>query len=286
MPLWSQLVSSIFATAIGLTQRAIGHTRVGSRIAIKIKNQCDMVIGARLSTHSGMFSSGEDWLAALVAPSSRFFVDVGANVGQWTLTFARHMSTTPRGLLFEPNPATAARVRAALVDAKFDNCEVVEAAASDVPGSALFFAEAGYGETSSLYSANLRTTARTVSVKVSRLDDELSSRNISAVDVLKIDAEGHDFFVMLGAESYIASRRIGLMQFEYNSPWIDAGATLTRAYDFLESYGYRIRLLRGNGLYELNVRKTGEFFKYSNFIAYCTGHIGDILDKLPCGPAI
>jgi hypothetical protein len=63
---------------------------------------------------------------------------------------------------------------------------------------------------------------------------------------------------------------------------MDAGATLTRAFDFLESNGYKVRLLRG----ELNVRAIGEFFQYSNFIAYCPSLLGDILDWPPCRPAL
>ncbi len=279
-------MSSVVGTAIGLAQRALGRTRLGPRIALKLKNQCDMIVGAHLSRGNILSRSGEEWLAALVAPSSRYIVDIGANVGDWTLMFARHMSTTPAGLLFEPNPETANRLRAVLAESRFDACEVIEAAASDRDGSASFFAEEDCGETSSLYSANLRAAARATTVKISRLDHELSSRRISIVDVLKIDAEGHDFCVLLGAEAYIATRRIGMLQFEYNAPWVNAGATLTRAYDFLQSHGYKVRLLRGCALYDLDVRITGEFFKYSNFIAYCAGPIGDILDGLPCAPAI
>src|SRR5262249_51869964 len=125
-----------------------------------------------------------------------------------------------------------------------------------------------------------------VDVKVCRLDTELAARNVTQVDVLKIDAEGHDFFVMLGAGSYIAAQRISLLQFEYNSPWIDAGATLTRAFDFLESNGYKVRILLDSARDELDIRTTGEFFMSRNFIAYCPSLLGDVLDRLPCRSAL
>jgi FkbM family methyltransferase len=281
----SKAMSSVTAV-LGRAQRALGRSRLGTRIAIKIRNQCNMIIGAHLADSNLLSRSGEDWLAQLVAPSARYFVDVGANVGEWASMFAGYMKTPPAGILFEPNPTTAAHLRSVLRRKNLEGCQIVEAAVSDRDGSAQFYAEEACGETSSLYSSAVHTTANSVDVKVCRLDTELATRNVTQVDVLKIDAEGHDFFVMLGAISYMAAHRISMLQFEYNLPWIDAGATLTRAFDFLKSNGYKVRLLRRSSLYELDVRTTGEFFMYSNFIAYCPSLLGDILDRLPCRSAL
>jgi FkbM family methyltransferase len=243
-----------------------------------------MIVGARFA--DGLLAGiGEVWLAQQVAPSARYFVDVGANVGEWASMFASYMTTPPAGILFEPNPTTAAHLRSVLRRKNLEGCQIVEAAASDRDGSAQFYAEEACGETSSFYSSAVLTKANSVDVKVCRLDTELATRNVKQVDVLKIDAEGHDFLVMLGAISYIAAHRISVLQFEYNSPWKDAGATLTRAFDFLKSNGYKVRLL-GSSLYELDVRTTGEFFMYCNFVAYCPSLLGDILDRLPCRSAL
>lgn len=141
----------------------------------------------------------------------------------------------------------------------------------------MFYAEPGFGETSSLYvTANRIAACR---VTLTKLDDELSDRNISQVSFLKIDAEGHDFYALLGCENYISKQRISVIQFEYNQPWIQAGATLSRAFDFLQSHGYKVRLLKHGMLGELDVRRTGEFFKYSNFVAYCPSKLSEILDR-------
>jgi FkbM family methyltransferase len=285
-PVQSKVINLVINAAIGRAQRALGRSRLGTRIALKVKNQCNMVIGAHFADNSLSSCSGEDWLARLVAPFARYFVDVGANVGEWTMMFASYMSTSPAGLLFEPNPSTAAYLRSILLNKKLQACSVVEAAASDREGSAKFYAEEACGVTSSLYSSAAHARGNIVDVKICRLDTELAIRNVTNVDVLKIDAEGHDFFVMLGAESYIAAHHISMLQFEYNSPWIDAGATLTRAFDFLESNRYKVRLLRGPALYKFDVKAIGEFFYYSNFIAYCPSLLGDILDRLPCQTAL
>lgn len=38
-------------------------------------------------------------------------------------------------------------------------------------------------------------------------------------------------------------------------------------------------LLKQGRLGEMNVAKTGEFFRYSNFVAYCSSELGELLDR-------
>jgi FkbM family methyltransferase len=279
-------MNSFMRGMIDRGHKVLARSRLATRLAVKLKNQCEMIIGARLGAAHGLDASGEQWLSRLIAPHAAYFVDVGANVGEWTLMFAAQMAGPPAGLVFEPHPGTVVRLRAALQAAGLDGCEVIEAAAGDKAGSAPFYAEANCGETSSLNFSRRRDAAPAVKVKLCRLDDELARRQIAEIDVLKIDAEGHDFFVMLGAESSIAARRIKLIQFEYNAAWIDAGATLTRAIVYLESHGYVVRLLRPGGLCELDIGRCGEYFKYSNFVAFVPGAFGGLLDRLPSPPAL
>ena len=115
-------------------------------------------------------------------------------------------------------------------------------------------------------------------VRLTTLDDELSARDFSEVDFLKIDAEGHDFYVLLGAQNYISSRRIKIIQFEYNGAWLHAGTTLLAGVRFPASARLQGRLLKQGRLGDLDIRKTGEFFSYSNFAAYCPSELGEILD--------
>ena len=272
-------MTSLVSRLAGLAQRNVGRSRTAVRLAVKIKNQCDMIIGAHMAAGKVLSASGEDWLASLLAPHVRNFVDVGANVGEWSLAFARRMTVEPEGLLFEPSPETAARLRMVLAREGLEKLEVIERAASERAGQATFYAEPGFGETSSLFTTANNVSALAVPVNLTKLDDELSARSLSQIDFLKVDAEGNDFNALLGGENYISSRRISVIQFEYNSPWMLAGATLSRAFDFLQTYGYKVRLLKHGMLGELDIRRTGEFFKYSNFIAYCPSKLGEILDR-------
>ena len=189
------------------------------------------------------------------------------------------MTVEPEGLLFEPSPETAAHLRTVLAREGLEKLEVIERAASERAGQAVFYAEPGFGETSNLFTAANGLSALAVPVTLTRLDDELSARSLTQIDFLKVDAEGNNLNAMLGGENYISSRRISVIQFEYNSPWMLAGATLSRAFGFFQAHGYKVRLLKRGMLGELDIRGTGEFFKYSNFVAYCPSELGEILDR-------
>jgi len=264
-----------FGQSIGLVQRALSRSHVASWIAVKIKNQCDMIIAQHMRDGIWAAENGEAWLLRLVAPHCRSFVDVGGNVGQWSVAFARHMTSRPQGLIFEPSPETAKMLRNALAAEAFE-LEVIESAVGDRVGRVAFYAEAGPSLTSGLYNA---AAGSEIEVAMTTLDAELAKRGVAEVDFLKIDTEGNDLNVLLGAKTYFAERRIKVVQFEYNAQWLYAGATLSRAFDFLQSHGYKIRLLKRQALGEMSVREIGEYYCYSNFVAYCRSEIADLLDR-------
>jgi FkbM family methyltransferase len=246
-------------------QKQIARSRVGTHLAIKLKRQCDAIVGARLGTSTNLVANGERWLIEYVAPRSQFFIDVGANVGNWSREFATRMPGIARGIAFEPSPVTAAELRRRLAD--YAGIEIAECAISDRSGKATFYAETNCGETSSLIQSHSRINAKPLSVRLSTLDAEISDRKIASVDFLKIDAEGFDCHVLRGSEDSLNNQKIDVIQFEYNSPWTGSGATLAGAYAFLRARGYDVFLLRGDGLFRIDPSYVGEYFRYSLFVA-------------------
>lgn len=262
---------------VGALQARAARSHLLAQLAVKLKGQCDSIIGRRLSSGIDLHTNGEGWLVERVAMKAHLFVDVGANVGAWALHFAARMPK-PRGLLLEPAPSTVARLREILAEARLPGLEIVAAAAGDTAGTAPFQAEADFGETSSLVVGHSRKDAKSIVVPVVTLDQILGERGIETVDVLKVDAEGYDLKVLQGARGYLSRQAIKVIQFEYNAPWAAAGSTLAAAYHLLESCGYTVRVLRRDGLWTFDPRTTGEFYRYANFVAWCPGSIGNSLD--------
>lgn len=265
-------------TIIGSLQKAIAGSRLGLTAAIKMREQCDTIIGLGLQSGIAPERNGEGWLVELLAPRSSYFVDVGGNIGAWSLLFADRMNSAPRGLVFEPAPGTVRKLQAAIAGAGYPGIEVLPCAAADVPGTGRFWAEAEYGETSSLVARHSAPRSMQVEVPITTLDIELEKRNVQHVDVLKIDAEGYDLRVLMGARNLLARQGAAVVQFEYNHPWAAAGSTLQSAFALLEGYGYKVRVLKSGGLYIVDPARVGEYYRYSNYVAYTDGPFADLIE--------
>jgi FkbM family methyltransferase len=268
------MLGTMYSAIAEFIQKQISRSRFGTHLAIKLKHQCDAILGARLGTSINLATNGERWLIEQIAPRSKFFIDVGANVGNWSREFASRMPVA-RGIAFEPSPPTAAELRVRLAD--YHGIEIVESAISDRSGNAAFYAETNLGDTSSLIRTHSQIDAKRLSVQVSTLDAEIAKRKIESVDLLKIDAEGFDLHVLRGSENSLNNQKIDVIEFEYNSPWAESGATLSGAYAFLQAKGYDVFLLQGPGLFRIDPAYFGEYFRYSLFVAVRTNsHIYEI----------
>lgn len=84
--------------------RYFSRSRILVWLIVKLRNQANMIISLHLSDGPNIETNGEKLLAEYAAPLSTTFVDVGANVGEWTRVFVSGMSAG-RGLCVEPGEA-------------------------------------------------------------------------------------------------------------------------------------------------------------------------------------
>jgi FkbM family methyltransferase len=213
--------------------------------------------------------SGE--LAALhrmksAVPSADVVFDVGANVGEWTLSAAR---SWPRASIhaFEPSAATFAMLQAATAGLRV-TC--VRRAVSDRPGQVELHEVPGLPGLSSLHARDLSThgmeMTATEDVTAVTLDEYCADNGIAAVDVMKIDVEGHELAVLHGARRLLEDRRIKLIQFEFGGTNIDSRTYLR---DFVDLLGtdYRIYRLLVDGVEPLVYSEREEVFVTTNYLA-------------------
>jgi len=230
-----------------------------------MRNQCELVLGRFLGQDSARGQNGEQRLIELLGPVSHTFIDVGAHIGDWTELFLQAGGKERRGILIEPSQSSYLKLKEHY--GSNPDLRLIHAAVSDREGEAEFHDEEGRGEGSSLVGSWGSHGAVLTRVRVITVDHVAAEAGWSAVDVLKIDTEGYDFRVIQGAQQLLSERAIGIVQFEYNAPWAQAGSTLAAATSFLEGYGYQVFLLRTTGLHPFNYARWGEFYSYSNFVA-------------------
>jgi FkbM family methyltransferase len=128
-------------------------------------------------------------------------VDLGANVGWFTLHFAAWVGAAGRVIACEADPNVAEELRQnCQLNAFADRVEILNNAVSDLPGTVRFIRSP---RESSGWGSVLRQPGNQggtmIDVPATTLDEILSSRGIRDVAYLKIDVEGYEFAVLKGA---------------------------------------------------------------------------------------
>jgi FkbM family methyltransferase len=193
----------------------------------------DLAYGGMLVVPSDDYSlmpSLVTW-GAIEPPLTKFFttavlpghtvVDIGANVGYFTVLAAKRVGPTGRVVAFEANPATCALLRDNLSLNWLTDHDVTirnEAAHSE-NASIKFHASARFVGDSSTQERpeheHRIDEITTIEVPAVRLDDALAA--IPAIDLLKIDIEGGEYRAFLGMMGLIRERRIRRIVFEWNA---------------------------------------------------------------------
>ena len=129
------------------------------------------------------------------------FLDVGANVGYFTVAIGNRLGKHGRVHAFEPHPALANLIERSI---QLNSLEAVVTlslcAVSDRAGSLeLFYPEGHLGRGTA--SRTLDEPGRTVSVPAHRIDDLLPAG--LKVDLVKVDVEGHELQVLRGMEDVL-----------------------------------------------------------------------------------
>jgi FkbM family methyltransferase len=166
-------------------------------------------------------------------------IDVGANWGLHTLYLSRLVGPTGLVLAYEPFP-NAIQVLEWHLDANgCRNVKIMDKAASDQDGAAVF-SIGGSAQTGGL-TENLPSPAglQQLTVRTERLDSTRNDLPAGRVKLIKIDVEGAETKVLLGAKSLIAEHRPFLVV-DLHTPEQDVSVGR-----LLSDWHYRITRLSG-----------------------------------------
>ena len=164
-------------------------------------------------------------------------VDVGANVGVYTLWASTFVGPGGRIIAFEPDRQAYSRLRQQLALNGLDWVETDQIALA---------ASAGAGWLSSdrdvenyLAVALGSEAAKFVPVSTTDLDTCLSKRGVRHVAYLKIDVEGAEQQIFEGGRRTLSSKAVSLIQFEANDQALKYGGRPADVIEYLRDYGFR-----------------------------------------------
>jgi FkbM family methyltransferase len=174
------------------------------------------------------------------------YIDVGANRGTTSLPVVAHTSNHTV-FSFEPVPLMVSELCLAwqLAGGYEDRWHIIAGVASDKDGeSSVFVPEGREDNTASSASGatlNVGTKYAVKEVKVNsvRIDTLIAAYKIDRVAVLKIDTQGHELFVVRGAEQSLRAKKIRLVYAENDAGLqAQAGVDANAVFDFMQSVGY------------------------------------------------
>lgn len=174
--------------------------------------------------------------------------DVVVNVGELTLLSSRFVQLGGKVFSFEASKATFDKLSSICNLSGRDNIVLNHMALSDSNGTVdLYICPEEYSGWNTLanrplasYGINVKPVNRE-QVRSSTIDMFCLERDITHIDLLKIDVEGAEYQVLLGARHMLEQKRIGCCVFEFGPTTFDMGNTPTMIETYLAQLGYRIR---------------------------------------------
>ncbi len=172
-------ISMVDADPFGIRCRFYPHENLGDRFVLFMPRYYE--------------DEEREFLADYLKPG-HVFVDIGANTGFYSLFAASLLGTAGRILAFEPNPRMVERFSLNLAfNGLTERVEVFPIALADREGELeLYFDPRNLGAGTIVR----REDAPSVRVKCEPLLQVLENRGVNRIDVLKIDIEGGEPFVL------------------------------------------------------------------------------------------
>lgn len=176
-------------------------------------------------------------------PRDGYALDVGANLGFYTVKLAHWTGPNGRVAAFEANPAMVQRITQQLALNNFSHVDVVPQPAHSQAETLTFYVSSSPGK-SSIHNTHVAAPVQALTLQAITLDAYLQQQDWPRLDVIKLDIEGNDCSALLGARASLERFR-PVIAFEY---WLNTPESVARqAFDLLDSLGYVWRQLQRNG---------------------------------------
>lgn len=192
--------------------------------------------------------------------SDAICIDIGANVGYFTLLMAQ-LASSGSVHAFEPIPLNATLLKASSQLNGFTNICINQWAVGDTVGEVPFSlsSDSAY---SSIKDTGRKPLIDTLNVFVTTIDEYLSLKGIDRVDIIKADVEGAEGLVISGASELLSdeNRRPSIVVLElYDQNLYVFGESVELIVTKMLNFGYKPFVINNEG----NLLKYNEEFKSS-----------------------
>ncbi len=143
-------------------------------------------------------------------PPGGVAIDVGANLGEWTMPLARRVGPDGRVLAIEPAPRAAMALGRTLAANALAQVELIRCALGDHDGEAelaMPLVTSARADTGTAHIGAAAAGHEVATVTLRRLDALADEHRLDRLDLVKIDVEGHERLLLDGAAATLARFR-------------------------------------------------------------------------------
>jgi FkbM family methyltransferase len=246
--------------------------QLASHLSARRLSQLEVLVQAAQGKGWGTATVAEETLAIRrllgnAADGTLVILDVGANVGAWTL---QALDTFPGAQIhaFEPSASAFAELTVAVGGGT--RVHVHQSALGSTDGASVLYSDSPGSGLASLTKRQLDHIGLQFSfeepIRMCTLESWSHAVGIRELDVLKLDVEGHEMDVLRGAGKLLD--RVQVIQFEFGGCNIDTRTYFQDFWYFLTDSGFKIYRLGPAGLSALNgYSERDETFTTTNFFA-------------------
>lgn len=253
----------------------LSKSKIISRLATRI------AFDSRGENNCEIETNGEMLVLKNFLRSNDVVFDVGANVGDWTKTVLginKNLSIYS----FEPCKETFESLKK---NSFPDNITLNNIGLGSKEEKKEFFVAGNDSTVNSVFEGNIcGDNAHKEIVDIDTVDGYCLKKGLKEIDFLKIDVEGFDYEVLLGAKTMFSNKKIGICQIEYGGTYINAGVLLKDVFSFFQNNtsGYKFYKIKNNGIQDVIYKKDLENFQYCNYLIIRDDRLKEIPNKLLC----
>jgi FkbM family methyltransferase len=238
--------------------RAITRTKYGARLFLDTR---DLSVGIPLALDGDYEPQLNPWMIGTLRPGD-VAVDVGANIGFYTVHFAARVGARGHVHAFECNPELLDLLRDSIeINYLESRCTVYPVAVTDHEGDATFSQPSKHLGGGSLVAGELSNDSATkITVRATTLDS-IFRGNEPPIRLLHVDTEASEPMVIAGAHAFIERHPDMIIVLEVLGENFRnrADDSLKQALDYLHSTGRTLCVIDDNRPVQLSVDQLMQF---------------------------
>jgi FkbM family methyltransferase len=217
------------------------------------KFKTEDVIGRHIFKRGQYETHITDFIASHIAfESDDIALDIGANIGWYSILFSKLMPAEAKIIAFEPDPLNYELLTQNIELNHAKNIKAHRIALSDKKEvkKLYLYSNKNLGRHSLL---DINDDSQFVEVETRVLDDELQSMgiNFENIKIAKIDIEGYEYFALLGAERVLKNVRCVVSEF-VPAHMKKGGVEPSSLIDMMKQHGFRPNEIRDGVLVSLD----------------------------------